>query len=337
MISLVLLSACSCRPDLPHPVNEGDVTKDPDDSGDIPSWVEDSGDVDTAPPPNPRCTYEISEDDDPDNDFLEQYAVPLDTWACGFVDRVNDLDTLTFTTTMPGWLEVAVEAQSRSSSANMQNTLSFLTGDESTLTGERYGGSDPLNVFYAPLAGNYLAILTASNTGSGEAYGWWFIARVTKPPVDLDTTEQEPNDAPEQGLPMDADTRYFGTFGEPADSDWYVIDVPADATSITYETDAFEFGSAADPNLEFHWGGEDRMFIYTDSWDDWTESVDARGEFDIAEQIDIATDLKATSPDLFPHDLDFTRLYVRAYDGDDTRGSMFRWYVFWISFETGIK
>lgn len=337
MVWFLLMSGCAgCAPEDERELGPPDLAVKPDpgsgDSGDT-----GGGDTDTGPLVVPRCTFEITEDDDPANDVLEPDPLPMDTWACGFIDREGDVDAVQVRTTGPGWLEIRVEAESHQSKANMYATIVGLESDEGTQTSGRWGGLDPLNVLYAPAADTYFAILSSQSEGFGSEYGWWFNVRTTKPPVEIDSVEAEPNDTQATAAVAQPGTVYFGTFGKAADADWFVIEIPEDVVAIEYATDAFEYGSASDPDIRLEWGGEDHMYLYTDAWDEAIDVEDAAGSFDVIEQREMATSLKAASPAEFPHDLDMTRLYLRIYDSDESRGDNFHWYAFHYTFVTETK
>lgn len=360
MVWILLIAGCASCLQLPNDVD------DPND--DPPTGVEDSGDgdsgddtdtaEDTGPAVIPMCTLEEVEDDDPSNDFSELLYVPLSTYACGEVNTKGDVDYLTFTTTMPGWMKVDVQAASRGSSADMFDILSQTAEDESVEQHDRHDSTDPLSVFYAEKAGDYLATLAEAQGGFGEPYPWWFIAMPTKEPFsyhmlegvlsnDPALTESpvspvdeiEPNNTVETATVLTANVPIFAKIGTRGDSDWYTFSIPEATTTLTYEVDAFDFGSAADMSLEIYYAydGAEELFIVSDGRDDRDGGADPWFELDLVASRELWEGEIAKDPEGYPGTPDFNTLNIRAHHSDENVGSMFYWYTLWITISSEEK
>ena len=338
MLWLMTLAGCASCFKLPGEGEDSATQRDSDnfpniqDTGRIDTSLSDSGADDSGSLVVPRCELELVESEEAFHDYADMLELPLNTFACGFMDRADDLDYLTFTTTGPGWVSVDVQAQSRGSSADMENDLTLLDSDEAVSKQGRNENADPLAVFYAPVGGTYVAALGETTHGYGAAYGWWMKASVAKAPVTFGMTETEPNDTQAQAMRAEPGVGYFGTTGRAGDGDFYSIAVPEGAQSIEYWTLASAYGSATDTDLRFYWGGtgSDALryaFAQGASADGSTDS--AGGSFNLQSRMEATVANVESNPELGTLDeIDFTELRVRVYNASETFGSMFHWYVF---------
>ncbi len=338
MLWLLTLAGCASCFKLP---DEGEDSATPRDSNNF-HTIQDTGLVDTSAGDSggddsgslvvPRCEVELVESDEPNHDYLDMLDLPLNTFACGYMDRADDLDYLTFTTNEPGWVKVDVQAQSRGTSADLEDDLTLLDSDEGVSKQGRNENADPLAVFYAPVGGTYIAVLSEQAHGYGDAYGWWLKASMAKAPVDFGMTESEPNDTQAQGMRTEPGVGYFGTIGRPGDGDWYTIPVPEGTLSVDYWTFASAYGSATDTDLVFYWGGtgsDDLRKVYADSASADLTTDSAGGTFNVQDRREATEAKVASNPELGTLDeIDFTELRVRVYNASETFGSMFHWYVF---------
>lgn len=357
MVWILLIAGCASCLQLPN--EQDDPNEEPptgtDDSGGDDSGEEDTSE-DTGPIVIPMCTLEEVEDDDPSNDFTEMMYVPLSTYACGEVNTKGDVDYLTFTTEAPGWVKVDVQAASRGSSADMFYTLNQPDEDESVVQSDRHDSTDPLSVFKADKAGDYLATLAEAQGGFGEPYPWWFIATPTKEPVSyhlLDgllsndpsltadpvsmDDEGEPNSTLETAKVMTANVPIFAEIGSRGDSDWYTFSIPEGTTTLTYEVDAYDFGSAADMQLEVYYAGTQKLLLNSDGVDDRDGGADPWAEWDMVANREYWEGKMAKKPEDYPGTVDFSTLTIRAHNWDENDGSMFYWYTVWITVSAETK
>ncbi len=341
MIWLLLIGCRGCF-ELPSE-SDADVSQPPqdpdtdsaDDTGD--TAAEDTGDALPG-----RCQLEEVEDENFDNDYTQIVTLPLETWACGYVDVSGDREYYHFTTDQTGWLRVDTQAEARGSSADIDHIVSMPDADETVKQIGRYGSGDPLSVFYAEVSGEYLVFLGERGGGFGEEYGWWLRVSEIKAPISTDLTELEPNDRVAEAMPLVEGARYAGVLSDPGDDDWYQMTIPADSTHMACGTKAMEYGSAANMEMELFWGGTLGMRVWDEGVDARTGSEDAWFEYDIAHLITraetfIAED-RLNDPDNWPAgSIDFSTFNMRVHDYDESAGSMFHWYTFECSFSNQDK
>jgi len=336
---LLLLAGCaSCIVDT-GPTDEPDTRPPGPDTGDTGDTAEDTGDLPIA-----RCTLEEVEDDNFYNDYASPLVLPLDTWACGYVDVVDDVDYFTFTTRTPGWLEIDAQAASRGSAADLAYIVTLDAYDESVKQdGRAPRGTDPLNVFYSPYAGEYLlALAEVTGGGGGESYPWWLVVSETKAPVTWDMTEVEPNDSPAEGLTVVDGLVYYGTLGSLGDDDYYALPIPADARTLTCEVQGGDEGSAANLEFTLYFGGSRSVKLREYGTDARTDSEDPWAEFDIALERELMQDRidadRAIDPLDWPEgSVDTGRFDLRVHDYEPDVGSMFHWYTLTCAFSSEEK
>ena len=335
MVWILLLAACASCFEPP-----GDDPKNPEQDTHPPPDDTDTGDTgDTGEPPLPQpCAQPHEDDADFGNDYSQPIALALDSWACGTIDAANDVEYFTFTTLEPGWMKIDAQAQSRGSSADLFTLITFLTGDDGVITSGRPLSSDPLTVFYAPIAGDYFVSLAESQGGHGDAYGWWLVASMTKSPVVYDLVEMEPNDSrstattlvpveelDETGVPVNpgvSEITYYGTIGDGGDADWWIIDLPEGADQFHLDVDSFVYGAPTDIHLTLYWTDDTGVLDFFDDegTDEDGSSQDPWGKYDIAKiREDGAAD--------YPTRTRFDQIAVRTTDWEGTAGSMFHWYT----------
>lgn len=341
---LLLLGCASCfeppDEDDDNALDSGELA-DSGDSGTGGVDTSDSGDSGSLPAA--LCTLEEAEDDDYFNDYREPVTLPLETWACGIVDVQDDREYFRFTTAETGWLKVDTQAEDRGSSADITHIVTMDDADEAVVQyGRARRSADPLNVFYAPVAGEYSLVLYESAGGHGEAYGWWTMVSETKAPVSWDLTESESNDKPETGERLVEGAVHFGVLGDPGDDDWYHIEIPEGATFMTCAIEAEDHGSAANMEMTLHWGGTGNLYIREDGIDQRDGSEDAWEEYDLALErsltdAHIEADRKI-DPLAWPEgSVDYSSFDMRLHDYDESKGSMFHWYTFTCTFSTEEK
>lgn len=333
----LVLSACASCFELPGENEQPEESPPPAaDSGE-----EAEGDTaeDTGELPLPdRCDQPHEDDENFGNDYSQPIVLPLDTWSCGTIDAVNDVEYFTFTTTEPGWMKIDAQAELRGSSANLYSLISFLSGEDAVTTHGRSYGSDPLTVFFAPTAGDYLVTLAESSGGYGDAYGWWMVVSMSKAPVEFDLVESEPNDdrslatafAPEvqldgEGEPTDpgvAAVSYYATIGDAGDADWWIVNLPEGADQFVLDVDSFVLGAPTDIQLTLYWTDDTgALDFFDEEGTDQDGSVeDPWGEYDVAT-------IRAQGAADYPERTDFNQIAVRTTNWEGTDGSMFHWYT----------
>lgn len=291
-VFLLLLQACDgCQPQLPRPPQE---QEDRDDSGDSGADSGDTADTDVGPPP--LCDVEEIEP----NDVTAQ-ALPMETWACGKYDVAFDIERLAFSSNQPGWIEVDVESAARGTSADSQLQLGW--DDESAVVADAYLTTDPRIVFPAESAGEFEIILGETHYGYGDDYGWWAMATLVKPPVEWDAEEAEGNDALATAEVFPVGQRVLGGIGEVGDFDWYVVTLPEEEATVTFDVQAYVHGSPANLKIELY--DADGAFL----------REDFTGEIDY--DLDPWFEKRVTGA---------TTWYVLVRTEDD-RGGPFHWYT----------
>ncbi|MSQ01609.1 MAG: hypothetical protein EXR71_06920 [Myxococcales bacterium] len=341
MISLLLLGCRGCI-DLPSE-SDADVSQPPQDPDtDSAEDTADTGDDDAGDGLPGRCALEEVEDENFNNDYTQIVTLPLETWACGRIDANGDREYYRFTTQQTGWLRVDTQAEARGSSADIDHIVTMPDADESVKQVGRFGNADPLNVFYADVAGEYLVVLGERTGGFGEEYGWWLRVSEVKPPRTSDLTELEPNDRAPQATPLVEGARYYGVLADPGDDDWYRMTIPSGSTHMACGTKAVEYGSAANMEMELFWAGTTGLVVWDEGIDARTGSEDVWFEYDLASLLARAeatiADDRTNDPDNWPEgSIDLGSFNMRVHDYDESVGSMFHWYTFECSFSNEDK
>ncbi|MBM4365643.1 MAG: hypothetical protein FJ102_05470 [Deltaproteobacteria bacterium] len=290
-------------------------------------------------PPELCAVEEIEPDDDPAGDYGRILSVPMESYACGNIDVEGDTEWFEFTTTEGGWMKFDAQAAARGSSADLMYQL-FMTegGDETTRTLKRQLSSDPLNVWLAPGPGTYNVFMGETEAAFGDEYRWWVLPTMTKAPVEYGKTEEQlatehgrdsvthgsyeerltltvrPQDAEESQY---ADYRVFGHLGENDEQDWYYVAIPPGATSLHLEVDAWEFGSAADMQMDIWWD-DDGVFGNDDDEHIWTDNY-GHSDYDHDPWAEICTNLADHVGVVFELELDPAEQVTGA--------GMFHWYT----------
>jgi hypothetical protein len=332
---ILLLTACASCFD---PPGEDAKPNDTDDFVPPIDTAEDTGE-DTGDVPLPgKCSLPHEDDENFSNDYSQPTLLPLDTWACGSIDAVNDVEYFNFTTAQGGWVKVEAQAEARGSSADLFTLVSFLTGDDAVTTTGRPNSADPLTLFYAPDPGDYLASLAETSGGYGEAYTWWFVVSMTKSPVDFDLTEQEPNNDRAHAttlvpvVQVDDDGNvvepgvstisYYGSIGDGGDADWWIIDIPEGADLFLLDIDSFKYGAPTDIQLTLYWTDSSGALDFFDDegTDEDGSAEDPWGEYDIAR-------IRKQGAADYPERTSFDQIAVRTANWNGSVGSMFHWYT----------
>ncbi len=333
---LFLSLACASCFELPpsDDDNTEEIPPPPDDD----DTAEDSGETSEGPPELCGVT-EQTDDTDRATDYDRIIDLPLETYACGNFDASGDSEWFSFTTTEAGWVKFDVQAAARGSSADPMYQLFMLEGgDESTRTLGRELSSDPWNVWLAPVPGTYNVVMGESSNDFGDDYRWWVVASVTKSPVDYGTTEEavasaqgrssvdhdsfderlsltvRPADAEESDYPK---TRVLAHLAEIDEVDWWYIPIPEGATSLHIETDAWQYGSAADNQMDIYWD-DDGVFGSSDDEHIWTDNY-GHGDHDHDPYAEICTNLSEHTGIAVAVELDPAEQV--------TGGGMFHWYT----------
>lgn len=308
--TLLVATFAACSPAEPDTASGGSARSNSDTAGGT-DTADDIGSAD-------RCAVEEVEDADFANDFGQQLEVPLDTWACGYVDAAGDNDYLTFTTTSSGWVEILVEAEVRGSPADMWELVNYVEGGQGTKSIGPPGSLDPWNVFYAEQRGTYIVDLLEETEAFGPDYGWWFKAAMTTAPVAYDVMDAGDHSSLETAEALPTETTYFASIGTPGESDWWHVEVPEGARQMTVDVDAVPYGSSADMTLDLYWSDPDSTYMFTDDKDQDRVGEDpwCQPDLDAVEQA-----------------RDMTGIDIRAYNWEEYEGSIFHWYTITVSFD----
>ncbi len=237
MLFLMWMACNGCQPELPRPDDSPPIdTAPPEDS---------SPPDDSAPDTSPPALCDL-EEVEPNDNILEGTPLPMEVWACGFIERRNDLDVFAFSNTEPGWVEINVEAYARGYDTDPQFQL-IGNGTTAMVTG-RYLGTDPRMVFPVAAATDWTVVVSDTNFEFGEDFGWFLLTSQTKAPVRWSHEEVEPNDSYPTAQVVQPGDKVFATLGETPDFDWYDVSFPG-AGTFTVTIDAYTVGSPADTTL----------------------------------------------------------------------------------------
>lgn len=258
MVLLSILAACAgCGAciDLPPIPNDDDRADSGGDTSD--SAVDSAGEQDTGPPP--KCTFEIFDDADFENDYFEPVPIPMQSWVCSTFDAGLDYEVLEFTTQGGGWVSVDVQAASRGSSADVYLTVNPVD-DEAEVCGKysAISTTDPKLVWPAAAQGTWSVSINEEEGGYGDNYGWWLLASEIKSPVSYTRTEDDvPHTTVGEALTLAAGETALGWLSTQGGHDWWRIELPLDEfgnrhNRFEMNTDAAEFGSAANTVVEIY-------------------------------------------------------------------------------------
>ncbi|MCB9663088.1 MAG: hypothetical protein H6732_03175 [Alphaproteobacteria bacterium] len=230
-----------CPPTL-EPVDD----KDGDTDADTDVSAPDSGPDDTGLPPLVRCAVTEVE---PNATTTDATALPREVRACGqFTDRF-DVDTWAFEVVQEGWLGVEVDAYAIGSEADITVTLSS-PGLGLTVVASSWGQLPDARLMLPAQPGPYFVSIRqeGSRQMGGEDYFYEVLASASKPPVETDIREAEPNPL---GSPqvLGAARSVFGDVDASADEDWFALEVPVGLPTLRLAVVAEALGSQADMAL----------------------------------------------------------------------------------------
>lgn len=302
-----LLSCNGCRLELPERRNG--LPSNPDASR-TDSGTTSSGDsADSGPPA--LCEWQELEP----NGLAEPQALPMETQACGLFDEDIDQDWFRFTPPRPGWVWLMLDAAALGSAANVSMAVSRADDDESAFVLDGPLTTDAQLRFPSATPSELLVGVIEQTGSSGPDHFWYLMATEAKPPVTWDAEELEPNEDAEAAMPMDVDAM-FGTIGATrgglADEDWYLLSMGPDATTLTVDVDAFEFGSALDAVVDI-WDANG-AHLHSDRHG-------AGGAGDRDPYLDLRLD-GAPTP-----------VYLRVSEEGAAAGGAFHWYVLHVDLE----
>lgn len=259
MVLLSILAACSgCGScvDLPNAFSDDDVAQDSGgDSG--------NEDGDSAAPPDTgppaKCTFEVFDDADFENDFFEPVPIPTQSWVCSTFDAGLDFEVLEFETQGGGWLSVDVQAASRGSSADVYLTINP-ANDEGEVCGKysALSTTDPRLVWLSKSQDVWHATIYEEERGYGPEYSWWVLAASVKSPVSYTRTEDEvPHTTVKEAVTLAEGETVLAWLSAYGGNDWWRIELPVDEfgnrhNRVMMNTDAAQFGSGANTVVELY-------------------------------------------------------------------------------------
>lgn len=277
-LALLLIAGCrgcdGCGADLPD-------TSDTDDTEDTDT------DTDTEAA---RCEVPEAE---PNDAFAQATPIALEEEGCGDISRPFDLDNWTFTTDMPMWLGVYVEAAGVGSFADVAVVLD--DGEGGVTEARDSQASEDVALVIPVEAGTWNLLVTDQQTLGGEQ-GYYYDLLVTedKEPVEWTAEEAESNDDLVDAHVLADEDRVFGTIAPRFDDDWYRVDVPTGPHTVTVWIEAYAWGSPANLVMELYgdagalqdtvWDGENGW--EKDPWASFDSDGDESWTFRLEEQDD---------------------------------------------------
>lgn len=244
---LIVLAGCSrCRDDLepfdPYPTDPGDPpVEDTDDS--------DAGGESAQPP----CAVPETESNNAPGEADE---LPMERRACGTFETSFDGDYWRFEVPEAGWLALDADGYRIGSSARLSVALADLTSGRTVgLSG--WAGIPEVHLRIPASPGPHQAFVRQvlgedGSAGEGPDFFYELRASIAKPPAvwDLDEGTNDSKAAPQRLLAAAGAVSVFGVVSDPADQDWYEVVVPAGRYTVTFDVDAHDVGSAADPAID---------------------------------------------------------------------------------------
>lgn len=233
--AMILVAGCqrcrACDPELPDDTD----TEETEDTAPI---------VDTSVEP-PCAVPEVEPNE------ATATPIPLEVQGCGEFQAALDFDRWTFTPARPAWIALIVESTSIGSQADTNVILT--AGTDATEMRDWEGGQDVrLVIPVSPVT--YTALVTeASGQGGTDRYYYDLLVTEVKEPVEWTTTETAAdNDELADATELVDGDAVFGLSDGANDVDAYFVRVPAGAHTVTFDVDAYSYGSP----------GDFRLFLY---------------------------------------------------------------------------
>lgn len=246
---LLLLSACNpsaCIEVTPiDPSQDGGAT---DDTGPPPDDTGDTGPIDTGPAP-PCDVPEV----EPNQPYALAQELPMEQWACGsFQEGGENTEMFRFENDEAGWLRVWARAFEIGSLADL--TLSLYSTD-GTFAASRISNPDSTDAMIVfPVDDEYEFVTTLNEQygRSGDAYAWDLMASQVKSPLEWTLEEQAGNDTVGGAQVVVDGDRVFGRINATTDYDWFAVELPEGQSDITFDVEAYKYGSPADIRMELY-------------------------------------------------------------------------------------